>query len=225
MTRHCCRLKTALASFRDVERYTELDIVRRALADWRFFHVFRTDRGSPIRLPALAITTPTLASDGHDLAAALATVLQVRGEGPAIRAAIDDAFPGAQLRIRFVDGRVALELDMRDLPRPLSAAELSDGTLAFLCLVGALASYRLPGFVALNEPETSLHPDLIPALARLITAAAERTQLWVVTHSEPLAAALAAEAAIRPRVVIKTEGATTIEGLRLTGSFADDDED
>ncbi len=216
--------ETALASFRDVERYTEVDILRRALGDWRFFHDFRTDRDSPIRRPALAVTTPTLASNGHDLAAALATVRQVRGEGPAIHAAVDDAFPGTRLITRFAEGRVLLELEMRDLPRPLAATELSDGTLAFLCLIGALASYRLPGFIALNEPETSLHPELIPALARLIAKAAERTQVWVVTHSEPLAAALALEGAIKPRVVIKTEGATTIEGLRLTGSFSDDDE-
>ncbi|SHG46132.1 Predicted ATPase [Kaistia soli DSM 19436] len=215
--------ETALASFRDVERYTEVDIVRRALGDWRFFHNFRTDRESAIRKPALAVTTPTLASNGHDLAAALATVRQVRGEGPAIHAAIDDAFPGSRLITRIVDGRVALELEMRDLPRPLAASELSDGTLAFLCLVGALASYRLPGFIALNEPETSLHPELIPALARLIAKAAERTQVWVVTHSEPLAAALAREGDAEPRAVIKREGATWIEGLRLTGSFADAD--
>ena len=61
------------------------------------------------------------------------------------------------------------------MPRPLAAAELSDGALAYLCLVAALASYRLPGFIALNEPETSLHPDLVGPLARLIGRASERT--------------------------------------------------
>ncbi len=216
--------ETALASFRDQGRFLELEMVRRAFADWRFFHDFRTDRESLLRRPSLAITTPTLASDGADLAAALATVKDVREEMPAIEAAINDAFPGARLSFEFGQGQVALGLKFADLPRPLAASELSDGTLAFLALVAALTSYRLPGFIALNEPETSLHPDLIPALARLIAKAAERTQVWVVTHSELLAAALAEEGGIKPRVVIKTEGATTIEGLRLTGSFADDED-
>ena len=37
-------------------------------------------------------------------------------------------------------------------------------------LAGALLGYRLPAFIALNEPETSLHPDLLEPLARMIIA-------------------------------------------------------
>ena len=50
---------------------------------------------------------------------------------------------------------------------PLKAAELSDGTLRYVLLVAALLTPRPPGLLVLNEPETSLHPDLLPALARL----------------------------------------------------------
>jgi predicted ATPase len=42
----------------------------------------------------------------------------------------------------------------------------------------------------LNEPESSLHPDLLPALAQLIGVAAQSTQMWVVSHSSRLIAAL-----------------------------------
>jgi predicted ATPase len=42
----------------------------------------------------------------------------------------------------------------------------------------------------LNEPETSLHPDLLPSLADLVVTAAEHTQVVAVTHSWPLVAAL-----------------------------------
>ena len=62
-------------------------------------------------------------------------------------------------------------------------AELSDGTLRYLALAGALLGYRLPAFIALNEPETSLHPELLERLARMIIRAAERTQIWVVMIS------------------------------------------
>ena len=54
------------------------------------------------------------------------------------------------------------------LLRPLKAAELSDGTLRYLLWVAALLTPRPPGLLVLNEPETSLHPDLLPALGRLI---------------------------------------------------------
>jgi predicted ATPase len=44
--------------------------------------------------------------------------------------------------------------------------------------------------MVLNEPETSLHPDLLPALARLIIRASKTTQVWVVSHASRLIAAL-----------------------------------
>jgi predicted ATPase len=76
------------------------------------------------------------------------------------------------------------------LLRPLKAAELSDGTLRYLLLIAALLSPRPPDLMILNEPETSLHPDLLPPLARLIAQAAQRTQILVVSHAAPLVAAL-----------------------------------
>jgi len=109
------------------------------------------------------------------------------------------------------------------MPRPLAIHELSDGTLAYLCLVAALLSYRLPGFIALNEPETSLHADLIRPMARLIATAAGHAQVWVVTHSRALADALEAEAGAVPRTVVKDENGTWIEGLKITGEFREED--
>jgi predicted ATPase len=107
--------------------------------------------------------------------------------------------------------------------RVFDASELSDGTLRYLALAGALLAYRLPGFVALNEPETSLHPDLLRPLARLVAVSAKRTQIWVVTHSEPLAAALAEHGGTTPLTVIKRDGETWIDGLMLSGEFREED--
>ena len=41
-----------------------------------------------------------------------------------------------------------------------------------------------------SEPEASLHPDLLPALARLISVAAANTQIIVVSHASRLIASL-----------------------------------
>jgi predicted ATPase len=70
--------------------------------------------------------------------------------------------------------------------RPLRAAELSDGTLRFLLWAAALLSPQPPSLMVLNEPETSLHPDLVRPLASLIRAAATQTQVVVVTHSRAM---------------------------------------
>ncbi len=78
----------------------------------------------------------------------------------------------------------------KGLLRPLGMAELSDGTLRYLLLMVALLSPRPPAFMVLNEPEMSLHPDLLPALGRLIAKASERSQVLVVSHSHELVAAL-----------------------------------
>lgn len=215
--------ETALTGFQDSARFLELDLVRRTLLDWRFYHVFRTDRDAPARLPSPTVTTPTLSSDGHDIAAALATVLKVREDMTDIDQAVHDAFPDAQLDILVGENAVGLEWQLRDMPRPLEMHELSDGTLAWLCLVAALCGYRLPGFIALNEPEASLHADLISPLARLIARASEQTQIWVVTHAGALASAIEDETGTDPRTIIKRDGATWIEGLTLGGDFDDED--
>jgi predicted ATPase len=110
-----------------------------------------------------------------------------------------------------------------DFPnRVFEAWELSDGTLRFLALAGALLAYRLPPFIALNEPEASLHPDMMAPLAKLIVRAAERTQIWLVTHSTKLADAVMASGMAKVRTVIKQDGATQIEGLKSWGAFEDE---
>lgn len=215
--------ETALAAFRDAVRYPELEAVRREMLDWRFYHDFRTDAGSPIRGACNAITTPTLSPDGHDLAAVLATLFQIRQDTSEIDAAIDDAFPGAMLWAGDVGSSCRFELTFPDMPRPFQPHELSDGTLKYLCLLGALMGYRLPALVAINEPEASLHPDLLEPLARLIARSAYRTQIWIVTHSEVLSSALETELGARVRRVVKTDGATEIEGLTLAGDWRDRD--
>ena len=65
--------------------------------------------------------------------------------------------------------------------------------------------------MVLNEPETSLHADLLWALARLIGGASKHTQIVVVTHARRLVEALTA-AGGRPLCLVKDFGATTLEG-------------
>jgi len=216
--------ETALSALQDALRLPELQVVRQAMAAWRFYHAVRTDAGSALRRPCLAVTSPTLASDGSDLAAVLATLVHIRGDTADLDAAIDDAFPGARLVVPEPGRWASFGLVFPDHPRRVfEASELSDGTLRYLAHAGALLSYRLPPFVALNEPETSLHPDLMAPLARMIALASRRTQVWLVTHSERLADAIAEHGGAGPRVVLKRDGATWIEGLRLAGDFSDED--
>ena len=217
--------ETALGSLADPGRFPDLHSLRWTLLDWRFYHEMRSDPEGPLRRPCLAVVAPTLASDGANLAAVFATLAYIREDRVDLDRAIEDAFPGAALEVPVPDRTASFGLRFPDHPkRVFESWELSDGTLRYLALAGALLAYRLPAFIALNEPETSLHPDLLEPLARLIVRASERTQIWLVTHSETLAAALAEHGDLKPLTVIKRDGETWIEGLKITGEFRDDEE-
>jgi predicted ATPase len=178
--------EAALAQLREPHLYPEIAGVQREMAGWRFYHHFRTDPGSPIRSMQIGTRTPVLASDGRDLAAAFQTIVEI-GDAPGLHQAVDRAFPGARLQLSFADGQFATGLIQRGFPRPFAARELSDGTLRYLCLIAALLSPRPPPLLVLNEPDQSLHPDLTGPLTDLILYAAASTQVWVITHSTPLA--------------------------------------
>ena len=151
-----------------------------------------------------------LADDGRDLAAALATIEDL-GTRDTLHDAVDDAFDGARLAIDAHTGTFALGLTLPGLSRPMSAQELSDGTLRYLSLVAALLTPRPPELLVLNEPETSLHSSLIAPLARLVVEAAERSQVVVTTHSNELAHALA-DITGEPSIVLRrNNGATVID--------------
>lgn len=133
------------------------------------------------------------------------------GDAVALEEAISDAFPGARIDIAIQqDGRFSIEFYQEGLLRPLSGAEMSDGTLRYLLWVAALLTPRPPSLMVLNEPETSLHPDLLPALGRLILRAAESTQIWVVSHANRLIAALNDSSECHPIELEKTMGQTQV---------------
>jgi predicted ATPase len=193
----------------------ELLILREQMRNWRFYDHLRTDRDAPARRPQIGTRTPVLAGDGADLSAALQTIVEI-GEESELYAAIDDAFPGSEIAVSNYDGYFELEMRQNGLLRPLKAAELSDGTLRYLLLLAALMSPRPPKFMILNEPETSLHPDLLMPLARLIAKAAARCQLIVVTHSDVLANAINEQAACKRIALEKAFGETLVAGNERT---------
>ncbi|OLF56455.1 AAA family ATPase [Pseudomonas chlororaphis] len=190
----------------------EVLLLRENIRGWRFYDHFRSDAEAPVRQPQLGTRTPVLHHDGRDLAAALQTIREI-GDPEALQRAISDAFPGARLNIAPLQGgRFAIEFYQEGLLRPLSAAELSDGTLRYLLLVAALLTPRPPTLMVLNEPETSLHPDLLPALARLIIRASQDCQVWVVSHASRLIAALQQDPECNAIVLEKNFGQTEIVG-------------
>jgi len=193
----------------DPRHTPELLVVREGMRSWRFYDHFRSDNAAPARQPQIGTHTPVLSHDGADLAAALQTIRQI-GDDKALDAAIADAFAGSRVDVRFANGLFEVEMQQKGLLRPLKAAEVSDGTLRYLLWVAALLTPRPPGLLVINEPETSLHPDLLPALGRLIAQAAERSQIVVVSHAPTLIDALQALPDCRSITLDKRLGETRL---------------
>ncbi|WP_372344599.1 AAA family ATPase [Streptomyces sp. KL116D] len=205
-----------LSEFADPGLAPDLLRLRELIRSWRFYDHVRTDAGAPARATRIGTRTPVLSPDGADLAAALQTIRET-GDHEALDEAVADAFPGSRVRVADSGGRFEIRLTQRGLRRPLGPAELSDGTLRYLLWTAALLTPRPPSLMVLNEPETSLHPELLDPLAHLILAAAEESQVVVVTHARPLADALA-RGAPRHRAdpnsieLVKESGRTTVAG-------------
>ncbi|MEP6478531.1 MAG: AAA family ATPase [Rhodoglobus sp.] len=200
-----------LSEFADPRVAPELIALREQIRSWRFYDHFRTDATAPARQAQVGTRTPVLAHDGADLAAALQTVREL-GVAAELDAAVDRAFPGSRVQVENRDGWFEVSMRQAGLLRPLAAAELSDGTLRYLLWVAALLSPRPPALLVLNEPETSLHPELIEPLAGLVLAAAKNSQVVVVSHSARLIDALSREGEPRLVELRKDLGETVIDG-------------
>ncbi|WP_245215562.1 AAA family ATPase [Pararoseomonas baculiformis] len=189
----------------------ELLAARERLRSWRFYDALRTDPEAPARRPQVMTYTPVLGGDGTDLAAAIATIAAI-GDAAALEEAVEHAFPGARLEIAPGD-RGGPMLHQHVLLRALGLAELSDGTLRYLLLVAALLSPRPPELMVLNKPEASLHPSLMPPLARLLAETSRRCQVVVVSYNEALIGALNGEGNVTAVRLRKDFGETSAPDL------------
>jgi predicted ATPase len=106
--------------------------------------------------------------------------------------AIEDSLRAAFPRFERLDfppvaaGTLSLAWREKGFSRPLYAHQLSEGTLRFLWLTTLLQSPGLTALTLLDEPEVSLHPELLSLLADQLREASRRTQVMVATHSDTL---------------------------------------
>ena len=184
---------TAPAPFVDkqyAEEYRQASTFGKELGDWTIYHDIRTDRDAEMRKEAVSSYDRHVATDGQNLINVLHTLYDnvedrtFRDQiNSAMRAAFGNDFEG----LIFPPGqnqRVQLRLLWKTLRRAQPATNLSDGTLRFLFLLTVLLNPSLPSLVAIDEPETGLHPAMLAIIAETATNASKRTQLVLTTHSD-----------------------------------------
>jgi predicted ATPase len=162
-------------------------LFRKELAAWAIYHDVHVHKDAVIRQATVARLEKRIDPDGQNLIPVLHTLYTSDRDfkkdiNAAMRAAFGDdfdelIFPPA------ADQRIQLRVRWKSLKREQSAADLSDGTLRFLLLLTILASPSPPPLIAIDEPETGLHPSMLPIIAEYAVDAATRTQVIFTTHS------------------------------------------
>ena len=159
-----------------------------------FYPGFDVTRSSALRTKAAEIKPmATLETNGSNLGTVLHDILTryvYRSTAEELRDFLRVAYPTfEEIHCDTTHGtppQVLVGIREKGMSRSMYLWDLSDGMLRFLCLATALLNPIPPSLVAIDEPELGLHPGLLPIVAEMIKAAAERTQVLVTTHSPDL---------------------------------------
>ena len=164
-----------------------VDAFQKELASWKIHQNFQTHGGAQIRSPQVARTETQVSADGQNLISVLHSLYVgnrffKKEVNKALRAAFGDDFEEL-LFPPDADQRIQLQIRWRSLQRERSAADISDGTLRFLFLLAVLANPSPAPLIAIDEPETGLHPSMLPIVAEYAREAASKAQVILTTHS------------------------------------------
>ncbi|MGL4555654.1 MAG: AAA family ATPase, partial [Gemmataceae bacterium] len=155
-----------------------------------------------------------LDSNGYNLASVLETTnnlesAAVNRVGRYLTAIVPEI---RRFSVRHLDDYRTIRFQMAN-GQEFNASSMSDGTLRILAALTAvfqsIAVRGAPSLVAIEEPETGLHPDAMRALVAALDEATLRTQVLITTHSPDLLDADEVSPA-NVRIVELTEGKTVI---------------
>ena len=169
--------------------YREPENLRKSLASCTYYGALDVSGKSPVRLPQTMRPAKLPGSKGEDLVSCLYDLRETdRDRFEMVESIISAAFPDFE-RLNFppvAAGTISMTWTDRNFSQPIYVHELSEGTLRFLWLITLLQSQNLTTITLLDEPEVSLHPELLRHLVYLMREAAKHTQLIVATHSDRL---------------------------------------
>lgn len=171
------------------KNYQEAEKFRKQLASCTFYGALNVAPKSPVRLPQTMRPATLPGANGEDLVSCLYYLRETDPERfELIEDTLKAAFPDFE-RLAFppvAAGTLTMTWKDKNFSKPLYMHQLSEGTLRFLWLITLLQSPDLPTITLIDEPEVSLHPELLRLLVDVMREASQRTQLIVATHSDRL---------------------------------------
>lgn len=166
---------------------TTLFFVQSFFSSWRFYSGFDMASGTSIRRPVPTEPKPKLLENGSNLSAVLMWLNHEHQDAwGELETHLRSAVPGfhsLNVKPRGGPGTVIGTWRESGVKGELTLADLSDGTLRFLCWAALCLAPGLPPLMCIDEPELGLHPRVLPVLAGLFRLASARTQVLITTHS------------------------------------------
>ena len=169
--------------------YRQVEDLRRILATATQYHVLDVDSRAPVKLPQQMKPAKAPGPNGETLFPFLYHLRDLeRDRFDVIVDSLRAAFPGLEevTLPPAAAGMLALAWKEKGFEQPFYMHELSEGTLRFLWLASLLQGPNLSTVTTIDEPEVSMHPEMLSLLADLMRGASRRTQLVVATHSDRL---------------------------------------
>ena len=184
--------QSVLSQLRDPSHYPEFTALSDQYRKLKRFRSWNRSRSSILRRPQpVELPNDFLAEDASNLGLVLNLLERTgdtKGNLDAHLARFYEQYKDFSVSVE--GGTVQVFLRERDLSGWIPASRLSDGMLHFLCLATTLCHPSPPPLICFEEPETELHPDILPVVAEMLIEASERTQIIVITHSDILVDAL-----------------------------------
>lgn len=169
--------------------YQRPEELRRVLTSVTQYHVLDVGKRAPVKLPQQMRPAELPGENGEDLVSFLYNLRETDRDGyEIIEDTLSAAFPGFE-GLSFppaAAGMLSMTWKDKNFKTPIYVHQLSEGTLRFLWLVSLLQSPAHSTITMIDEPEVSLHPELLCLFADLLREASTKTQVIIATHSERL---------------------------------------
>lgn len=177
-----------LKQINDPIQFLPIHTVKKAVESMSVYNSFDTGETSKIRRVAEYSTGTRLWKNGENLTQLLNDLRNNHSlDFEKIEEELHKVNPSYKnIEINNITGQAYLSLREKNLNKTIGALHISDGTLRFLLLETVFLNPNKGSFIAIDEPERGLHPDMIRSVAEMIKSAAQNSQLIIATHSPHL---------------------------------------
>lgn len=185
--------------------------------------LFYTLYSSELRAPQKLLQENPFEENGQNISAVLQHLLRDKSRANELRQTMRRLVAGCvDITVETTGSYMVTYLHYQDVGGRIRKSDLgqeSDGTLRVLAILAALyqdgnnnfaRDTRMPQFLALEEPESNIHPGMLGVLAELFLEASTRKQILLTTHSPDLLDFLPPDSF---RVVEKVDGETRVGPL------------